>query len=283
MTGGPEPDHGYTFTETADGAWSVEPTTHTGSPWSGDAQHGAPVSMLVHAIAGRAVGDERRAPTRHTVELLRPVPRRRLEASAAIRRSGRRLSTVDVELWDPERNALVVAGRVVWATPSDGPTVVDDRQPALPTVADAAASETDFIGAAFRDHLPPGFHRSLRMRSTLRPTPVIWLRSSLAGLESGSAFSPAQRFVGLGDMATVMATRLRAAATGIDPSEADLGMRLVNTDLTVHLVRQPVGEWVGFCDPHLLVADGVGTASVALLDDLGPVGRSTHTVVSSGR
>ena len=187
---------------------------------------------------------------------------------------------VDVELVDPERDVTVVLARSVWTADAGGIAVA-------PTPVDVAPwadlEEVDFIGGAMREALPPGFHRSLRMRTSLRPEPVIWLRSRLDGLTGGRPFTADQRFAGLADMATVAATRLRAAATGVSPAEADLGMHLVNADLTLHLSRAPVGEWVGFVDGWVEVSGGAGAATVRILADLGPVGRSTHTVVASGR
>ncbi|MGK8485433.1 hypothetical protein [Nocardia asiatica] len=52
----------------------------------------------------------------------------------------------------------------------------------------------------------------------------------------------------------------------------------INTDLTVTLHRQPVGEWVcldavTYPQPH-----GIGMAESALYDEKGPLGRSTQTL-----
>jgi hypothetical protein len=57
----------------------------------------------------------------------------------------------------------------------------------------------------------------------------------------------------------------------------------VNTDLTVNLIRPPVGQWVRLeavthPQPH-----GVGLADTALHDERGRIGRSTQTLVVSER
>ncbi len=277
------PSHLYTLVRRDDHAWDVDPTGWTGSPWSADAQHGAPVSTLVAHLAEASIAPDGGGAwrlTRSTVELLRPVPRRPLVATVLPRRDGRRLRVVDVELVDPERATVVGLGRSVWTADAGSIEVSPGPIAVAPW---SGLDEVDFISGEMRRMLPPGFHRSLRMRTALRPTPVIWLRSQLDGLTEGDAFTTGQRFAGLADMATVAATRLRAASTGVSPADADLGMHLVNADLTLHLSRPPVGEWVGFTDGRVEVAEGAGAATVRVLDELGPVGRSTHTVVASGR
>ncbi len=47
-----------------------------------------------------------------------------------------------------------------------------------------------------------------------------------------------------------------------------------NTDLTVHLYRTPVGDWVGFDTSVSFGPTGVGLTSSILHDVEGPVGRA---------
>jgi hypothetical protein len=46
----------------------------------------------------------------------------------------------------------------------------------------------------------------------------------------------------------------------------------VNTELTVHLHRQPEGEWVGLDARTVSESSGIGLASGVLHDELGPIG-----------
>jgi hypothetical protein len=51
----------------------------------------------------------------------------------------------------------------------------------------------------------------------------------------------------------------------------------INTELTVHVLRPPVGEWVGVdAVTHL---DGVGLAESVLWDERGRVGRGAQTLL----
>jgi len=53
----------------------------------------------------------------------------------------------------------------------------------------------------------------------------------------------------------------------------------INTDLTVHLTRLPVGEWICVDARTTLSPDGVGLAETELLDTGGRVGRGAQTLM----
>ncbi len=52
----------------------------------------------------------------------------------------------------------------------------------------------------------------------------------------------------------------------------------VNTDLTVHLQRDPVGEWVALDARTALERDGSGLAVSELHDERGPIGVALQTL-----
>jgi Acyl-CoA thioesterase C-terminal domain len=55
----------------------------------------------------------------------------------------------------------------------------------------------------------------------------------------------------------------------------------INTDLTVHLLREPVGEWV--CLDAVTHVDGLGMADSALYDERGRIGRAVQTLLVRSR
>jgi hypothetical protein len=57
----------------------------------------------------------------------------------------------------------------------------------------------------------------------------------------------------------------------------------INADLTVHLHRQPRGEWIGLDAHTLLHAGGTGMAESVLHDSEGPLGRAFQTLVVQPR
>ena len=57
----------------------------------------------------------------------------------------------------------------------------------------------------------------------------------------------------------------------------------INADLTIHLQRQPRGEWIGLDARTLLHGGGMGLAESVLHDVHGAVGRAFQTLVVQPR
>jgi hypothetical protein len=57
----------------------------------------------------------------------------------------------------------------------------------------------------------------------------------------------------------------------------------VNPDLTVHVHRHPVGEWVCVDARTSVDAAGIGMAEAALHDEEGPIGRSVQSLFVAPR
>jgi hypothetical protein len=57
----------------------------------------------------------------------------------------------------------------------------------------------------------------------------------------------------------------------------------INADLTIHLQRQPQGEWIGLDAQTLLSSAGSGLAESVLHDEHGPLGRAFQTLVVQER
>jgi hypothetical protein len=57
----------------------------------------------------------------------------------------------------------------------------------------------------------------------------------------------------------------------------------VNADLTVHLLRYPVGEWVCLRAVTSIDGTGIGLADVALYDEQSQIGRSAQSLFVSPR
>jgi hypothetical protein len=57
----------------------------------------------------------------------------------------------------------------------------------------------------------------------------------------------------------------------------------INADLTLHLQREPRGEWIGLDARTILFESGTGLAESVLHDEAGPVGRAFQTLVVAPR
>jgi hypothetical protein len=112
---------------------------------------------------------------------------------------------------------------------------------------------------------PGGYIASLDVRPLHAPEPgraTVWLATPVT-LVAGEPVSELARFVGLVDTANGIAVR-RSPREWVFP----------NVDPTVHLQRQPVGDWVGLDTTVVFGPDGAGLTTTVLHDRTGPVGRS---------
>jgi acyl-CoA thioesterase len=57
----------------------------------------------------------------------------------------------------------------------------------------------------------------------------------------------------------------------------------INPDLTVHLHRQPLGEWVCLDARTVVEPSGVGLATATLFDEHGPLGTSLQSLYVAAR
>jgi hypothetical protein len=57
----------------------------------------------------------------------------------------------------------------------------------------------------------------------------------------------------------------------------------INPDLTVHVEREPAGEWIGLDARMRVAASGVGQSEAVLYDQQGRVGRSLQSLYIAAR
>jgi acyl-CoA thioesterase len=81
-------------------------------------------------------------------------------------------------------------------------------------------------------------------------------------------------------MRTVAAADFGNGLSWILPAERYL---FTNADLTLHLHRQPVGEWIGLQSETQADASGGGTTRSNLFDEQGSIGVALQTLVMRER
>ena len=89
---------------------------------------------------------------------------------------------------------------------------------------------------------------------------------------AGEPTDPLQRFLAVVD-----------SANGVGAPLSVTGWTFLNTDLSVHLHRDPVGEWVGVEASTSIGPDGIGVCTAVLHDEHGPVGRSAQVLLVQPR
>jgi len=253
------------------------PTAWAGSPWSADAQHGAPVAGLFTRSAEECAAESGLQLARLTVDLFRPVPKQPLRLTKRWLRRGRRLGLVEstLSLGDEEVSrgtALLLAPR------PDLVTGWVEAAPPLPPPPEAARA-IDFMPNVFSASAPPGFHFSLQVR-TARDAhgPVAWLTTPLE-LVAGEPTSPQVRFGALSDMTFAMAGRLSLRIRAVEGAQVQ--MRFINADITIYRERAPEGSWLGLRPTTLSQRAGIGIAEVEQFDETGRIGRSLQALVAN--
>lgn len=251
------------------------PTELAVGPWDPGALHGGPPAALVagrleEAIAAADLGADF-FPARLTVELLRPVPLDELTVATTIRRPGRRFCLADATLAAADGQVVLAATlEGIRQQPFDHGRVPDVPMPPGPDTGTGLSRQSLDGPVAF--HNAGVEHRLVRGTSFEGPGPATdWIRLN-APLVADRETSPLERVVAAADFGNGV-SRL------FDMEEA----LFVNPDLTVHLHRLPVGEWVCLDAVTHVGPHGVGLAESMLFDERGPLGRATQLLLVEPR
>jgi acyl-coenzyme A thioesterase PaaI-like protein len=252
------------------GSDSFAPTSATAGPWSASAQHGGPpAALLGRALEGIDEGTPR-AVGRFTMDLLGPVPVDTLRVATSVLRPGRTVSLRQAELSD--ESGRVLARAQAWAFPA----LEQGGGPA--TGSDVPLEHGPGDGRL--EDPPPSWHRGYLDAvewkwiegAVTRPGPaVVWMRP-LVPLLPGEKLSPLQRLLTCVDSAS-------GASAALDPAE----WNFMNTELTVHVVRPPEGEWVCLKARTTLGGGAVGVAASEVYDERGLVARSAQALLVTPR
>lgn len=232
------------------------PSPHARGPWDPDAMHGGgPTALLARAIEALETPVPMRI-VRLAVEFPRAVPLAPVRATAEVTRPGKRLAlataTLTTEDGTPVLRAsatLLRAGAV--EIPDDARNEGDVAPP-----GPEGAEPIRWRGAGEDE----GFHlTATEIVVPERPGPgrLGWFRFAMP-LVAGEEPTPTQRAVAFADF-----------GNGISRTLSFRTHLFVNTDLTIHLLREPAGTWVGVDARTDLDAAGVGQATSVLYDDDG--------------
>jgi hypothetical protein len=253
-----------------EGEWFV-PTGHSRGPWDPGSQHGgAPAALLAEAV---------REPAMHvarlTYDFTGPVAvGRPLRIETRLVRPGGRLQMIEADLLDEDGAAVVRARAVRLRRGEVGGLDPQADAGAVPGGGPDAAVAGEF---PFESGDAEGFHRTaMEIRFAggtsygIGPA-LAWFRFArpLVGEESPS---PLARVAAAADFGNGVSRVL----------EFDRHL-FVNTDLTIHLRREPVGEWVMLDSRTRVERSGVGLAASTLYDERGPIGLSAQSLYVAER
>jgi hypothetical protein len=265
---------------------AIQPTEQARGPWDPRALHGgAPAALFAATFERAEPGSELRI-ARLGFEFLRPIPLAPLQLSTRIVRPGRRVQELAGELTatDPQSGAQQLVCRASALR----------VQPVGAAVADAAlAAEADVATGADQQPLPAPAEGSA-VRFSLNDSEEASFAATameMRWLDAPRTPGPARVWMRLrhellaGEQLTPLA-RLAATAdfgNGVGATLPFERFLFINADLTIHLQRQPRGEWIGIDARTLLDDGGTGLAESVLHDLHGPVGRAFQTLVVEPR
>jgi hypothetical protein len=250
-------------------------------PWTPDALHGGPVAALV-ARAAEQLAPQSVLLSRLTLELMRPVPMAPLEVRAGVERPGRKVQVIGVSVFCDE--AEVARARALCIRTLDALSPEARGLPDAATVTKLAGGDPapppgpdDGHWSRPISHGYSGFHnggtdiRFVGGEFGTRGPATVWVR--LTGpVVDGEEPSPAQRAAAAADFGNGFSSVLDFER-----------FTFINPDLTVALLRPPVGEWICLRASTRLGSPGTGLARCELRDVEGPVGHAVQCLVVEAR
>lgn len=252
------------FVPVGEGRWLA--TVHTTGPWDERAQHGGPPSALLGRSMQRCEPRDDMLMARFTIEILSPIPVGEVEVRARLARPGRSVQLVEAVLATGGREvAWARAWRVLrTGCPDAGPGLA--RPPSLPDAG------TPLTPGGWVD----GYLSAIELRSVHgvfgEPGPAtVWTRMRYP-LVPDEEPSPLERVLAVAD-----------SGNGVS-GELDLRRWLfINPELSVHLFREPAGEWICLDAQSNIAARGAGLATSVLSDLDGPVGVGAQALLITPR
>ena len=244
-----------------DDATQYLPTRFAGGPWNPSHQHGGAVSGLLTRSLHRIESPIPMRLARITVEMFRGVPMTPLHIETRTLRAGRRIQSIEANLFDKETLVARATGlRVRWE-----PSLSTIKSPEIldPRVGRPPEGEIPPHRVPEGFQIPPGFINAVdfvREDSTGRGEPAhVWARLRCSLVE-GEETAPIVRLATLADFASGTGNQMDYTKyTSINP------------DLTIHALREPRSHWIGIQGSSLRSGDGIGQSAATLYDLDGPI------------
>lgn len=232
-------------------------------PWNPDHLHGGPICGVVARAIESCASPVPMRVVRMTVEMTRAVAMAPLSVYAEVTRAGRRIQQIDARIAAEGQVLVRTTALRVRVAPPDDAIAIPLGEP-VPEHAPGPPRDAEMIRL-----FSPGFIRALdfvRTRVASRTEAgVDWARMRVPLVE-GEVVTPFVRLATLCDFAS-------GTGNPIDFAR----FTSINPDLSLHVLREPHGEWIGLRARTGIEADGIGQSSATLFDRDGAV---AHALVS---
>lgn len=247
---------------------AFESTELTRGPWDRRLQHAGPAAALIAGAVETHPDAAGMLVARLTLELLRPLTVGGVfHLSIAAGRSGRKVRRLEATLIEDGRPCVRAVALLV--READVPVGEVGTPPAIRARADSEPWEFPFFEE------PVGYHSSMELRRAAGEFGgghmAVWFRLKSSVIE-GEEPTPLQR--------------LAAAADSGNGISVALDLRrytFVNADLTITLLRRPVGEWFALDARTLAAGEGLGLSDTRYWDERGVLGRGVQALLVERR
>lgn len=251
---------------------SVRATVLTRGPWDLHHQHaGPPIAMVCRAIEAVAHEHGLTHVGRLTANLLRPLPIGELEIEVDTDYAGRNAAHYSARIWGQGKELARFTALAQRESALDLPADLDGHPlPQAPRAPAASVAERMPFGrraAGYADLV----ENRIASGSFFRGRCAAWFRLQRPLVE-GESPSGYQRVAVAAD-----------SGNGISAVLDFSRYSFVNSDLTINLLRRPVGEWICVDARTLLAPNGCGLAESQLFDEAGLIGRATQSLAVRAR
>jgi hypothetical protein len=243
-----------------------EPTELTKGPWDPRAQHGgAPGALIAGELERHSDG---RPFARIALHLIKPVPLVPLTVEVAIDRDGRRARRVRADLKAGDEVVCFAYALQIQGDPEPVPEV-----PLCGAIAEGPETGTpppNFTG--YRMFAGDGIEVSFIKGALTEPGPATaWFRLRVPVVD-GEETTQLQRAMAAADFGNGISSAVRWDQ-----------FTFVNPELTVFLLREPQGDWIGNDAVTAIDPGGIGLADATLHDEHGPFGRALQSLYVAAR
>jgi hypothetical protein len=243
------------------------PSTASSGPWDPNSLHGRVVAGLLARELENVFGDPAFQFARLTVDMFRLPKLDALKVSSQQVRAGNRIRVADATIFQYGeevarargvllRRADNPSGEVWKPEPWDVPAPASIPQP-------EGQSGPGGKGAMWDTRPITGAFGVVAQKR-------IWMRE-LHPLVDDEPLTPFLRAASASDFAHPFAN------SGLG------GLEFINADISLYLLRDPVGEWIGFEVTNHQSADGIALGVTELYDEQGPIGQSSVCAVANRR
>ncbi|AYJ85409.1 thioesterase family protein (plasmid) [Sphingomonas paeninsulae] len=239
------------------------PTRLAASPWERGKQNGVALGGLATYLIETIPAPAEMTTVRLTIDILAAAPRAATSGRCRILREGRRIQMVETELIVEDRvvaraTALRVRQQDTLPFPEIGPYPSPEDSPEAQFMDERAFGgtlETRLVSGALREPGPA----------------ALWVRFGHHHVQD-EPLSPLLRAAILGDFGGGLGSVLDRAA-----------WTYANLDITLHLTRAPVSDWLLIDASTASEGNGVGRSDMILADTRGPFARGHQTLFVAPR